>query len=527
MKNIICCLVICLISSVCFSQELEVKPVELKRATIPAEAVLLADADLVTIDPELQMYIRYIWLSDRDQEAKNGVFLVQNGAISTSSIPKGLTLVGGNELVRLNFFDLCPDEHDRKRQLTLFDGLVNREKYFLSHSWVLQDCDAYILNKITYHKKWVWVSKFGAHVDGDAAERLRCLTQSILPIMRYEDFVILSSTTLNGGIYYELVGIETNPDPKKGKTAEELFWESVGVDAKASAKLKSDRRIVLFKSKVTGEVRSADIFHGSGNGEGQGLGIITHDSGEHGEDAETDAVRNLITFKDQAREAIAERSNGFHIYAAFDSKGAAQRSVPEGIAIDTTIPGDRPKILQPSLSCMCCHGPSGGWQGAENQVAALLNPDEKDNINVFGDFNLRSLQRDQVERIVQLYAGNTKKRLQRGRDDLDEVIFKCTGQHTAQVYRSVLLIRNKYLYEDITPQVAVKELGFICPQEKAAQFFRYLMGVLPVDASGISREDPYVGALKKGFSITRSKWKLIYVDAAIRAANTISQEKVK
>jgi hypothetical protein len=106
----------------------------------------------------------------------------------------------------------------------------------------------WVARKLEFAKKDK-VAVAATHVGLDQHVMLQGLTQSAVPIVRYDWWEIKSLTALNGGLYYDLVGIERNP---KGTTALKAFFKKFGVDEEEVEKIRADQRVAMFKSKVTG-----------------------------------------------------------------------------------------------------------------------------------------------------------------------------------------------------------------------------------------------------------------------------------
>jgi hypothetical protein len=328
---------------------------------------------------------------------------------------------------------------------------------------------------------------------------------------------VRSLSTLNGGIYYKLLGLERNP--AQG-TAQDAFFAKFGYDPVAVAKLRADQRVAMFKSKVTGRPRRVDFFRGQGvrPDSGTGLGTITFDIAEEDVGPDFDPIRNLLVFKDRAREVIVERANGLHAFALFNDKGELQESAPDKVVKDHTIPVPYPARLQPAISCLRCHGPFDGWQPAPNDVKLML----AGYLNVFDDLaDKKGIIPDTLDRLAGLYAGDLSKALRRGRDDYSDAVYVVTGGQTVpQAAANIAAVFLDYNYTDVDAAMACRELGYSVPADKAIYYLNVILPPLAKDIVGIAPEDPILGALKVGLKVQRYQWESVYADAAFRVMQT-------
>jgi hypothetical protein len=390
----------------------------------------------------------------------------------------------------------------------------------------------------------------GKHILSNAYLELQQNTGSLAPVVHHLYFMsrVLATIkdkgpyrTILGGLYYEFRGIKKAKDVK-GKekaTDEDLFFEELGVGniaqgitaKKVFDKLRSDQRAAVFRSNVTGKPRRVDMFHTLAGRETTGWGSITHDLKDEDIDIGTHPIMNLIDFKDAAREAIFESQNGLHIFALFDANGGLQDEAPIAVVADRTIPAPHSPKLQAAISCIRCHGISGddGWKPVNNDVKILLNKQ----LDVFRDTTRKNeLITDTVDRLVGLYGGNFSKNLTRARDDYAESILKVTGPWSSSLDQTDVVkissqrIANswaEYNYNTVDAHQALKELGVLVPKDKAADVINRLLIPDKDDIiDGIIPEDPRIGALKRGLSINRTDWSLVYSFAAARSQKTLA-----
>lgn len=521
----------------------------------PADAIPLAVADLTSLPVLDRQFQRYIWIPEGSPELANQVSFAVNAAVSQSSVIVLPTIVADGKLVRWDLRILAAEEQYLPKLITLWDKL-SIEPYFhvnlkSSESTPLpsvtgdppgsirfQSNDTLhfrTANGITYQfidGAWINkrsiakgddVSSFGSHVDLSQAVMLQGLTQSNAPIVRYDWFIVKILSALDGGLYYDFVGVERNP---AGKTAQEAWLESIGLSEKTVQNLRSDQRAAIFRSNVTGRPRRIDVFQGSyvRPSAGSGLVTITHDIGEGDVGADKDPIRNLLDIKDKAREVIAERRNGMHIFLLFDNQGNLQNSAPDDVVRDHTIPSPHPARVQSAIGCIRCHGPFDGLQPFGNDVQKML----KGYLRIFDDFSSNAAVPDTLERLAGLYTGDLSKPIRRGRDDYSDAVFQATrGQSVSSISEGVSNTYGSYFFELVDAQKACLELGYSVPKEKAVAYLNMLLPPLNVDETGIIPEDPIIGALKVGLSVNRFQWEFVYADAAFRSSQTaLAREKI-
>jgi hypothetical protein len=469
------------------------------------------------------------------------------------SVSKATTIIlprvlADGYLVRWNTRQLVPDNTDYKEFLVLWESLAAFEPYF-----TVQDNEVVEQVKVpvkpyrakdgkTYdyklEDKVVTVSAPAPHLFEAGVlpaqapiSQLWAETKSSVPIVRWDWIMRMLTTTLDDGLYYEFVGIkqvkDVDPDSKLsdyGFFLEKFF----ATDEKTISDRSSDNRAVTI-SKVTGKWRRIDAFYGR-NARPEAtlpLVLVTLDLAE-GDDkvADRHPLRNLLNFKDNAKEVIGFKPNGMHLFALFDGQGNLQRAAPDDVVRDHTVPVPYTNRLQPAISCIRCHGPQGGYNKFDNYVVKLLKPS---NLNVFDDVSSDEGLTDTLDRLVGAYSGgNMLKVLRRATDDYHDAVFLATAtvgnkpnegakeETVATVSAALSEEFAAYNYTRVTTQKALLELGFSATEEDAIKAINTILPKVPKDALGISRESPLLGALKVGIPILRSDWEQEYTDAALR-----------
>lgn len=526
---------------------------EMKYGPSPADAITYALADLSQMPKVDQPFQRYIWIPDGDPQKIAVMKYVMNLAVSKASVLVSPTVVAEGKLLRWDMRALAPRDGQYATLYTLWEELAY-EPYFHIVKTTAESLPTNAVQIesrqddppgslrfkigdqlfykspgneffILQNNRWVRrqleikvdrVATYGAHVGLEQGVMLQGLSQSNACVVRYDFFLVKALSTVDGGMYYRFAGIERNP--KEG-TAQDAFLKSLGASEALVQALRSDQRAAMFRSNVTGKPRRIDAFYGVGVRPGSGTGLITmtHDMIDNDINPRSDPIRNLLNLNDQAREVIAERPNGLHIFALFDGQGALQDEVPPNIARDHTIPSPHTARLQAAIGCIRCHGPDEGLKPFNNEVQTML----AGLLDVFGDVSSRDQIPDQLDRLAGLYAGDLTKPVRRARNDYSDAVFRVTGGMTVpQVSARVSDIYGDYVYRQIGAFEACYELGYLVPKDRATYYLNQILPPLPQDVVGVSPEDPIIGALKAGLRVNRYQWEQVYPDAAFRALQT-------
>jgi len=177
-----------------------------------------------------------------------------------------------------------------------------------------------------------------------------------LPTCSADIFLAYCWTNVSGGQYYDLMGFRNDRE----RLTRDRILLTLGVNDKDFQK-----RALVHRSGVTGERRVVVEQVGK-----TGLKVWrTLDVGYSDRDANQDFLLDLDNEKYTAEEILFETPVGLHGYILSDDVGNLVDSVPEDIAVDTTIPspgrmrrggGTGQKILQPGLSCISCHAKGEG-----------------------------------------------------------------------------------------------------------------------------------------------------------------------
>lgn len=522
----------------------------------PADACAMIIGDMGTLPEADRPYQRYIWIPEPSKAIIGAVNYAMNLSCSRSTVIVQPTLLGNGQLLRWDLRRLAPRDESVTELMSIWEEfqyepyfhIIKTTKDALPTNAIAQEPQPSdptgslrfkIENQLWYRSPaktfFVWdgeawirmdslvnfksekIATYGAHCGLEQSVLMQGLAKSNATVVRYDYFLTKALSTLDGGLYYKFAGIKAKPSG--GKSSQDAFLASLGADEDLVAALRTDQRVAMFRSNVTGKPRRIDAFQGAGVRPGSGTGLITvtHDIADENVDPRRDPIRNLLDFNDDAREIIAEKPNGLHIFALFDGDGNLQDAAPDNVVKDHTIPSPHTARLQSAISCIRCHGPHEGFQPFTNDVQKMLSG----LLDVFGDLDGRSSIPDTLDRLAGLYAGDLQKPVQRGRDDYNSAVFRTTGgMGVVDTSAVVSQIYGGYNFSLVDAYTACLELGYQVPERDAVGYLNQLLPPLQKDAVGVSPEDPVIGALKAGLKVNRYQWEQVYADAAFRAIQT-------
>lgn len=520
----------------------------------PYDAVSMALQDLQAINEPERQFIRYIWIQEPSMEKIAAVSFTINTTINRTSVIVNPDILYDGSLLRFDFRKYVYNEQDLLKLIKAYEPIGNdpyfhlvqssyvvpdsakrlgtlagdplgsirfthngkgffldKQKLFIlqpDHSWLATDVQEFKTN----------VTVYGAHVGLEQSTLLLGLANNTSVVTRYDYFITKALTTLEGGLYYKLSGIEANP---VGKTAQEALLESLGSSEKRVEALNTSQRVAMFKSRVTGRPRRLDLFQGEGVAVSNGTGLIsiTRDGKEGDVQAIQDPIRSLLDFEDSARELIAEKPNGLHLFALFDNQGRLQDQAPDFIVKDHTIPPPHTARLQSAISCIRCHGPLDGWQPFENEVQTMLSG----LFDIYDDASSKDNIPATLTKLASLYSGDLSKVIRRARDDYNDAAIRSTygNYNISQISEIISNIYSDYNYVEVDAAIALKDLGVRVNQDDAQKFFTELVVPRHIYVNGVIPEDPIIAALKSGLKVNRFQWELVYADAAIRSMEYI------
>lgn len=296
--------------------------------------------------------------------------------------------------------------------------------------------------------------------------------------------------TLNGTKYYSARGISKSSDPKQ-TDFDKFLRQFSGVTVRDVEKLRSDQKYALLFSGVTAKPRAVLVLSGFGSrpGTNQNLVMITQDVSDRDTAAIKHPIRSLLDFKPTASEVIIEMNNGLHVFGLFNGAGVLQTSVPPDVAKDHTVPIPYTAELIPRISCIRCHASEGGIRSVTNDVAKLST-----RLEIFDS---------DIDRLAGLYAGSLSKPFERARADYSDslVILRSKYDIPDNPVNLIISTYSDYLYTRIDMKKALFELGL------SKDF----------EIPDLNPEDPIVGALKVGLSISRLEFEQIFPDLLERS----------
>lgn len=475
----------------------------------PSQAVALATDDVLRVPASEQPFVRYVWTGN-DRQAHGALEFTVNSALSHATTLVPSRVVAGGELVRINLASLAPRDADLKRLIETWEGLDVAEPYF--HTVRIVASKPYTQGGKTWTGKRV--AELALHTGLDKHLLLASLTQSRVPIVRADWFIVRALSTANGGRYYEFRGTEKS-DAKN--TAFDKWLAKSGTSEKLVESLRSDERAAMTFSGVTSRARRVDMFAGAGVRLSQGtpLVTITHDISNADVAAETDPIKNLLNFKDRAREAFRTLPTGLIEMGLFDGKGELQDFVPQDIAHDSTIPTPFNQTLEGFASCVACHAGEDMFRSTRNDVMAAIKARGGD---VFDDLKGKAGTADTLDRLAGLYSGDLMTVIRQARTNFSMVVYRMTGgMSVPDVGGKIASIRNEYAFSMVTPAKACRELGFDATDANASEVFATAVPPLPKDANGFTPEGAFAVMLRGNVPITRIQWEQDFSDFALRA----------
>lgn len=370
-----------------------------------------------------------------------------------------------------------PNTDDRLWRFRLSD-------YGLPHeSWeALASQDPYwhlrtqVVEPTTKHgasEKIVTVYTDGGWLDLSAAAELRAASHSGGALVRGDFFIERASTTLDGGLYYELAGIADD---------ESAFFRSIGLDLPTIDELRADQGANVLRSRVTFKPRRVVRRQGP-------LGGAWHTYDTAAVTPERDPLRNPFDFVYDAGEHIVAKRNGLHLYALFNREGKRQDAVPDVIAKDLAdLHGAG--IVAPLISCVRCHVEDGLRPVANDQRRLLAA-----GVELFVE------SPTDAQRLAAFYLSDLDRKLTRDREDFADAVAAATGGLDGAATSAALAraVRD-YHDEPVDAARAAAELGVARDR---------------LVASLQATRDPILAALVVGIDVQRRQWEASFGEAAL------------
>lgn len=496
-------------------------------------ALALAHKDIFALAHSEREYMRYIYLPGGTHEEMQLASLALNYVSRSAVIVRPLPI--DKTLLRIDLRQYAPQAKDFEqfretwwnfRHDPMFSLLLTKDTIKFSEALQV---------KAEGKFEGDVLKVLSPHIDATLFAELAAATVSQAPIVnsRYMTVRMLSTIqdtgvyrTIYGGLYYDFIGITTGA---KKATDEDALFEQLGVGdvgagltaRKIFDRLRSDQRVAVFRSGVTGRPRRADFLRTLAGLESQSIISVTHDIKAADIDIGTHPIMNLLNFRDAGREVIFERPNGLHGFVLFDGQGKRVDEVPPDIAADHSIPAPHATRLQPAISCIRCHGQDSGWRTVHNDAKKLLS-------GVLDAFPTR--RQDEIDRLAGLYAGDVERKLlPRARDDYNAAILKTTGpwkkgradqtEIAARTAAGLAQIWRAYWYDLVDAERVLTDLGVkVDAKDDAVKLLRQTVPPPKLILDGRVPEDPRIGALVVGLSIGRADYDLVYSYIASRRA---------
>lgn len=576
------------------------EPLPLRVALKPGTACATAESVVEVAADDATEYARYVWVPDWI-EPKSGfaqVSLVVNSTISrTSNIVRPEAIHGGR-LVRIDLDRLAGSERQIREIVDAWELLGGGETIFGVKAKEAKSVAAVVakelaigdlvevLNGTTVRSGifrgrspdgklrierdgQIWIlpesalrpsapaaapapqqsGRLPAPHLGDAGRLLCEVTGSEVPIIRLDEFVALAFSTVNGGVYNGLTGIERDLQRTVAKfcgadAAEKLLRQSATLrKATEQHKAEGGERSIyeiageldgeLSKSKalvtmsgVTGRQRLALFLSGSAIAPTEGLQLVsvTFDVGENNQNPDADPQRNLEQFETyDGGEAIFARSNGMLVYVVFDSKDKVIDAVPDFVAHNYRAKQVRANAATvrvfSGVACAVCHDWDErqlGWQPLSNDMAASL----KSITRFLGDRGSKD-RIAAVQRLASAYRADDiqlTELLDGARRQYQRAVNTACGMSSRDVVRGLADSYWGYYYDAVGPVEAVRDLGQVLDEDAATE---WLLNNIPPEEDDIPiadlvREDIVLARLKDGKKITPAQWRQVYPTTALR-----------
>lgn len=405
---------------------------------------------------------------------------------------------------------------------------------------------------------------------GPEGVRLFELTGSNVPIMRLDEWVAFTFSSINGGLYLELCGVEKNLSETVAKVmgadaaqkvlraaealrlAQEIHRKEVDSVGKEKARSifqiagEFDKELAKSKwitneSKVTRRQR-AGFFIGGSNvapADGPQGGGITFEVAEDNTNPDADPQRNVSVYETyNGGEAILTLPNGMLLYLVFDNQDRIIASVPDNIAWDHHATQARSNTgtvrVFCGTSCAHCHDKiaatdktigSAGWMPVKNDVAR----DFLRLSRILGDRKELDKLRE-VQRLAANYNADDLQldgMLNQWRLSFQRAVGLATGAKSSREV-TIGLGDSHYGYwnDYVWPETIVRDLGHVMTRDDAQAFL--IRNIEPEPDNllpDLLKEDRIIARAKDGESLHPSQYRAIAPEFAERLL--FSQERPK
>lgn len=493
------------------------------------DAVKAALADAQTL--EHPKYAHYVWIPDW-VEPDSGFAQVSHIANSTftrtSNIVQPVSLWDG-KFVRIDLAKFVTSQ-DQLLEVSALYELLRLNESFFNTEVLLTPEKAIVVDsrgqKTTQAQPAKTVFAAAPYLFPEGAELFK-LTNSAVPIMRLDEFVAFTFSTVNGGKYYELCGVEKTLEKtvekfcgkeasQKVVKASELMRRAAESKEKLATVLSrldfdlAKTKAYISESGVTHRQRIVLIFYGTATAPASGpqTAIFTFDIGEGNDNPNNDPLRNPAGFETyDGGEGIVMLPNGMLLYLVFNNKDEIIAAVPDNVAWDHQAQRVRPNVgtvrVFSGVSCANCHEAgkdNWGWQPIANDLHIRKLIDDKGQAD-----QLRGLQ------VAAAQFGSTNEELKQVLD-----LARLSYQYRAQLATNQKTTRETvaglsdsywgYWYDPITPQVAARDLGKMLEPADAQKFLLNAVDPKPI-GGGLVQEDVVLDRLQQGKSVVPGQWR--------------------
>lgn len=469
--------------------------------------------------------------------AAAGTSFVVNSTISRTSNVVRCELVG-EYLVRIDLGKFAVRDEDLREILSLWELLADKDTFFRAPRQTLVKLSdgTWKPCRIVSHAKDRCEIEFGGkrlavrsgdvkHGNAffaDGLEDLQAATGSQVPVIRYDEFVSATFSSINGGLYAQWSGVTGDLrsviERFAGKdAAEKIDANNKSIRAGRVDPASSQSRAIVTHSAVTGRQRMAQVFFGAAGNPAIGPQIIavTYDVAEDNVNVDSDPFRNQRFFeKYDGGEFILSSANGMLLYGVFDANDKIIESVPDKVAHDHAAPSNAAtRRVFSGLSCANCHDRAEknlGWQPVTNDANRVLRL-----FNVVDDKAAKSSLQAIQEAASQYGARDLESVLNLSRLPYQRQVHTATGVRTSkEVIGGLVAAYWSHLYDDVNARAAVLDLGHSMTEDDAQAF---LLKIPPAVSDDHVREDIVLALLKDGASVVGTQWRSVRRLVAERA----------
>jgi len=383
--------------------------------------------------------------------------------------------------------------------------------------------DAKTLERLlnTYEKLLPFNSVFQGEVEGvrvvhpavaDSFARMKALTGSSVPLIRYDDFVVGAFSSINGGLYYEWRGF------KAGETKRD-DWHSFNFSFPTTAEQAGSLRAAYQRgSLVTGRdnYRVVKLWPSIRGKDGIGIPSFATDDmdDENTENPDYNIFSRPVSYKTDGHEDIVPLANGLQLYGIFNAAGILVASVPEGIARDSTIesPGGGTNILH-TRGCVVCHSTvsegvaedgtviyPNGYRSLRDDLTPILESSPL-------VLDLSQADQEAVRRQLESYVrGDLEEAVGAARQSYRVAVAEVTGGRMTvqQLGTAFAKIYDDRVWGVVTPEQAALESGY------ANSTLQAVMPAVANNESELTRVHPDIKQLLIGASLPRARFRHVY-----------------